>query len=123
MVGKTVLEIIEEEKLQENCLKVGKLLLTGLGKLKDKYEIIGDVRGLGLMTGVELVSNRETKTPLAADKVNQLLEECKDLGLLIGKGGPYGSTLRIKPPMIIDEEDCKFTIDCLDKVLPNIKPN
>jgi len=123
VVGKTVLEIIDEERLQENCLKTGKLLLAGLNKLKDKYEVIGDVRGLGLMVGVEMVANRETKEPLAASKMNQLLEECKDLGLLIGKGGPQGSVLRIKPPMIINKDDVEFTIDCLDKVLKNIKPN
>lgn len=74
------------------------------------------------MVGVELVSDRKTKAYLPADRVNQLLEECKNLGLLIGKGGPYGQTLRIKPPMIIQKEDVEFTLDCLDKVLPNIRP-
>ena len=124
VVGKKVIEIIDSENLQANCLKMGKLLLDGLNRLKDKYEIIGDVRGLGLMTGVELVSNRETKAHLAAVKVNQLLEECKNLGLLIGKGGAKnGSVLRIKPPMCISKDDVEFTLDCLDKVLPNIKPN
>lgn len=123
VVGKTVLEIIDDERLQANCLRTGRLLLDGLNKLKDKYEIIGDVRGLGLMIGVELVADRQTKAPLAADKVNRLIEDCKELGVLIGKGGPVnGSVLRIKPPMIINEADVQFTLDCLDKSLPNIKP-
>lgn len=123
-VGKKVLEIIEDEKLQENCLKMGNLLLNGLNKLKDKYEIIGDVRGLGLMIGVEMVSNRDTKAHLSADRMNQIIEDCKNRGLLIGKGGPYnGSVMRIKPPMCINKDDVEFCLDCLDKVLSNIKPN
>ena len=124
VVGRTVLEIIDEERLQENCLKTGKLLLDGLNRLKEKYEVIGDVRGLGLMIGVELVADRRTKAHLAADRVNQLVEGCKELGVLIGKGGPVnGSVLRIKPPMIINEDDVALTLDALDKVLPSIKPN
>ncbi len=76
----------------------------------------GEVRGLGLMLGVELVRNRQTKEP-ATTETAQVLELCKERGLLIGKGGFFGNTLRIKPPMCLTRDDADFLADCLDEVL------
>src|SRR5207245_2346992 len=84
--GKAVLEVIERENLQANALKIGNYLLAGLEKLKHKHNLIGDVRGKGLLLGIELVKDRATKEP-AGSECAQLLETCKDLGLLLGKGG------------------------------------
>lgn len=84
--GKAVLEIIERENLQQNCSLVGDYLLEGLHNLQDKYECIGDVRGCGLMVGIDLVKNRETKEA-NSELASQIHEVSKDLGLLIGKGG------------------------------------
>src|SRR5436853_1659983 len=82
--GKAVLEVIEKEKLQENALKVGNHILAGLEKLKQKHELIGDVRGRGLMIGVELVKDRNTKEPAKAECA-EIMELCRDMGLLVGK--------------------------------------
>jgi len=112
-VGKTVLEIIDEEKLQQNCARLGTHILEGLAKLKEKHSIIGDVRGRGLMLGIELVNDRETKEPATAECA-QVVERAKELGLLIGKGGLHGQTIRFAPPMCITEADADFLLEALD---------
>src|SRR5438552_14852267 len=71
--GKAVLEVIEREKLQENSLKIGNRILAGLNRLKEKHNLIGDVRGKGLMLGIELVKDRKTKEP-AKEECAQILE-------------------------------------------------
>ncbi len=117
--GRAVLRVIENEGLQENCLRTGAYLTCGLEKLAEKHSIIGQVRGKGLMLGVELVKDRVTKGP-AKEQCAEVFERCKDLGLLIGKGGLWGNTLRIKPPMCIHEADAKFMLDVLDEALTGI---
>ena len=113
--GKAVLETIERDNLQENCTTVGNHLLEGLRGLQAKYECIGDVRGSGLMIGVDLVKNRETKEP-HSQLTSEVHELSKDLGLIIGKGGLYRNVLRIKPPLCISKEDVNFLVDVLDYV-------
>src|SRR5204863_1358873 len=78
-MGKAVLEVIERENLQENSLKLGAHILAGLEKLKAKYNIIGDVRGQGLMLGIELVKDRSTKEAAKAECA-QVLENCREMG-------------------------------------------
>ena len=84
-----------------------------------KHNLIGDVRGLGLMLGVELVKDRSTKVP-AREECAEVFERCKDLGLLIGKGGLWGNTLRIKPPMCITEADAAFMLEVIDEAMSGI---
>ena len=81
--------------------------------LEAKQSIIGDVRGKGLMLGVELVKDRATKEP-AKEETLQVFEQAKDLGLLIGKGGYHGNVLRIKPPLCFTTADVDFLIEVLD---------
>lgn len=90
-VGLSVLDVIEEEKLQKNSLVVGTYFLKCLAELRERFEIIGDVRGKGLMIGVELVSDRATRTPLSAPHVLEIWETCKDMGVLFGRGGLNGN--------------------------------
>jgi alanine-glyoxylate transaminase/(R)-3-amino-2-methylpropionate-pyruvate transaminase len=112
-MGKAVLEVIDREELQRNCLEVGAYCMQGLETLKSKHGVIGDVRGKGLMIGLELVTDRKTKEP-AKDECAQVFERAKELGLLIGKGGFYGNVLRIKPPMCISRADVDFMLEVLD---------
>jgi alanine-glyoxylate transaminase/(R)-3-amino-2-methylpropionate-pyruvate transaminase len=111
-----VLEVIDEEGLQENARVVGGRLKAGLEKLQAVHPLIGDVRGKGLMLGVELVRDRGTKEP-ATKEILDVLDAARDLGLLIGKGGFDGNVLRIKPPLCIGAADVDFALDVLDRVL------
>lgn len=117
--GKAVLEVIDREGLQANSLNVGTYLQTGLRQLAEKHTIIGDVRGKGLMLGVELVKDRTTKAP-AKEETLRIFETAKDLGLLIGKGGYHGNVLRIKPPMCFTKADADFLLAVLDHCLAGL---
>ena len=112
-MGKAVLEVIEKENLQANSLKLGNHILAGLNKLKEKHKIIGDVRGKGLMLGIEMVKDRATKAPASAE-CTAVLEHARDMGLLIGKGGLWGQTIRFAPPMCITQADADFLLEVLD---------
>ena len=112
-MGKAVLEVIEQEKLQENSLKQGTRIKDGLERLKAKYRIIGDVRGKGLMLGVEMVKDRTTKEPAKAE-CSEVLEYAREMGLLLGKGGLWGQTIRFAPPMCITSADADFIIEVFD---------
>jgi alanine-glyoxylate transaminase/(R)-3-amino-2-methylpropionate-pyruvate transaminase len=117
--GLATLEVIDKEGTQANALKVGTYLKERLTGLMDKHPLIGEVRGLGLMLGVELVKDRKTKEPAAAETA-ELLERTKNYGLLIGKGGLFGNVLRIKPPMCINSGDADFIVETIDKALQEI---
>ncbi|XP_058851647.1 alanine--glyoxylate aminotransferase 2, mitochondrial isoform X1 [Acipenser ruthenus] len=103
-------ETIEEDGLQQNSTQVGTYLLTELAKLRDKFGIIGDIRGKGLLIGVEMVKDKVSREPLPGVEMNEIFEDCKDMGLLIGKGGVYGQMSRIKPPMCITKDDADFAL-------------
>jgi alanine-glyoxylate transaminase/(R)-3-amino-2-methylpropionate-pyruvate transaminase len=118
-MGKAVLEVIEQEKLQENSLKLGARILAGLEQLKAKHKIIGDVRGKGLMLGIELVKDRATKEPAKAECM-QVHEAAREMGLLLGKGGLQGHTIRFAPPMCITEADADFLLAVLDEAFATI---
>ena len=114
--GRAVLEVIDEEGIQANAAEVGGHLSRGLEDLARRHDLIGDVRGRGLMLGVELVKDRSTKTP-AKEECLEVFERCRSLGLLIGKGGLQGNVLRIKPPMCLSIADADFMLEVLDTVL------
>jgi alanine-glyoxylate transaminase/(R)-3-amino-2-methylpropionate-pyruvate transaminase len=119
--GLAVLDVIDEEGLQENARVVGGRLLAGLRLLQGKHPLIGDVRGMGLMLGVELVTDRTTRTPASAETL-AVLESAREMGVLIGKGGLAGNVLRIKPPMCITADDVDFALDVLDRSLTAAGP-
>jgi alanine-glyoxylate transaminase/(R)-3-amino-2-methylpropionate-pyruvate transaminase len=116
--GLAVLDVIEEEHLQENSKKLGARFKAGLTRLAKSHQLIGDIRGMGLMLGVELVRDRGTKEP-AKQETLDLLEAAREMSVLLGKGGLYGNVLRLKPPMCITEADVDYAIDVLDRALTN----
>jgi alanine-glyoxylate transaminase/(R)-3-amino-2-methylpropionate-pyruvate transaminase len=114
--GSAVLDVIDDEGLQENCKVVGAHLRKRLDTLKRDHKIIGDVRGMGLMLGMELVRNRTTKEPAKTETL-EVLEQAREMGVLVGKGGIDGSVIRIKPPMCVTKQDADFAADVLDRAL------
>jgi 4-aminobutyrate aminotransferase len=110
------LHIMEREDIPARAARLGAMLRKGLHELAERHPLIGDVRGLGLMQAIELVEDRNTKEP-APKRANALLEAARRRGLLIGKGGLYGNTMRIAPPMLVNEEDIEQCLAILDQAL------
>jgi 4-aminobutyrate aminotransferase-like enzyme len=117
-----VLEFIEENRLLTNVAEVGAYLRSGLEDMALKHPLIGDVRGMGLMQGLELVTDRVAKTPATAETA-RLLEAARKQRLLIGKGGMYGNVLRITPPMNISRSDVDECLARLDRAFQEIETN
>lgn len=107
-----------EEELMANATGMGDYLLAGLRELQKKHEMIGDVRGKGLMIGVELIKDRETKEPAAAER-DQVEIECFHRGLIIQGCGV--STIRLSPPLLINQTQCDFALETLDDALDAVK--
>jgi 4-aminobutyrate aminotransferase len=114
--AKAVIDFIEEQNLMRNCAETGAYLRGRLEELQLKHEIIGDVRGMGLMQAIELVEDRERKTPATAQTV-AILEAARRRRLLMGKGGMFGNVLRVTPPMNIGRADVDHFIEMLDASL------
>ncbi len=119
VAARATIQVIEEENLLENAHTVGTYFRGKLEGLKEKYPVIGDVRGMGLMQALELVKDRQTKEP-APEATNQLLERARDNALLIGKGGLYGNVIRLSPMLNITKPDVDEAIKLLDKSLSEV---
>jgi 4-aminobutyrate aminotransferase-like enzyme len=115
-VGLAVLDVIRDEALRENALSTGEFLLAGLRALAARHPIIGDVRGLGLFLGFELVRDPATREPAAAE-ASALVDRMKDLGVLLSTDGPFHNVIKIKPPMVFSRADAGMLLDRLDAAL------
>ena len=117
--GIAVLDVIRDENLMENALSVGAHLREGLSRLRDRHMLIGDVRGVGLATGVELVRDRITKEPASAE-ATRLLGLLRDEGVLIGGEGKFGNVLKIRPPIVFTQEHAEIAVAALDRALARL---
>jgi len=115
-VGLAVLDAIEEEGLQAHAHHVGSGLKKQLETLKQHHPIIGDVRGMGLFLGIELVRDRETRDPADAE-ATEIIERMKEHGVLLSKDGPWQNVLKVKPPMVFSEADAELLAAMLAEVL------
>ncbi|XP_072113587.1 alanine--glyoxylate aminotransferase 2, mitochondrial isoform X9 [Mobula birostris] len=106
-------EVIDEEGLMQNAEARGTDLMLQLSDLRKEFEVVGDVRGKGLMVGLELVRSKESREPLPPTDMRRIWEDCKEMGLLLGIGGIFGQTFRLKPPMCISQEDVDFAVAVL----------
>lgn len=113
------MSIIAEEKLSENAMRVGKYLMDGFEQLMARHDIIGDVRGRGLLMGIELVKDRNSKAH-ATQEAARLLDVCKDHGVLLGKGGLYGNVIRVAPPLTINTGQADRLLEVVDKALAEL---
>ncbi|MGW8268774.1 MAG: aminotransferase class III-fold pyridoxal phosphate-dependent enzyme, partial [Longimicrobiales bacterium] len=115
-IGLAVLDVMEEERLQENARIVGGYLLQGLRRLGDRFPLIGDVRGLGLYIGVELVKDRSTRSP-ATVEADRLKERLREHRLLLSTDGPQHNVLKIKPPLVFTRADANRLVETMARIL------
>jgi len=116
--GLAVLQAIEEENLQENARVVGDYFKKELKKLQKSHRLVGEVRGLGLFLGVELVKDRDTKEP-ATQEASAVVEKMKQRGILLSTDGPFRNVLKIKPPIVFSKNNVDQVVEALDEVLRN----
>ncbi len=114
--GRAVLEVIHDDRLQENAKTVGAALLQRLTDLKGRYEAIGDVRGRGLMLAIEMVKDRSSKEP-DPDTTAAVFEATRESGVILSKSGAYQSCLRMVPPLCLSLDDVDTVADGLDRAL------
>ena len=114
--GIAVLDVIEREGLMENARITGDYLREGLLGLMNRHTWIGDVRGMGLLVGVELVRDRQTLEP-AGPETERVLNHMRDNFVLVGREGPHGNVLKIRPPLAFQCEHANILVDALDKAL------
>ena len=115
-IGLAVLDVIHDEDLQARAGLVGRQLLGGLTALKTRHAVLGDVRGLGLFVGVELVADRQTRAPDGA-AATYLANRMRDAGILLSTDGPDHNVLKIKPPLCFGFEDADRLVTTLDRLL------
>jgi 4-aminobutyrate aminotransferase-like enzyme/Ser/Thr protein kinase RdoA (MazF antagonist) len=114
--GLAVLDVMADERLQERARHVGDHFLAGLRRLAEKHALIGDVRGSGLFLGVELVRDRRTLEPAAAEAA-YIVERLRELGVLAGTDGPLHNVIKIRPPLCIGEADADLFVSTLEAIL------
>ncbi len=117
--GLATLEVIDEELIQERALKLGGYLREKLLILQERYPLIGEVRGMGLLQAIELVTDRQTREP-ATEQTRQVVEAARRRGLLVGKAGSFWNTIRLAPPMCVTKPDIDFLADALDGCLREV---
>lgn len=118
--AKITMDVIREEKLVENAKAMGNLLKDGIKQMAKKHTLIGDVRGRGLLLGVELVKNRDTKVH-ATQECIQFMDECKNRGLLLGKGGLMGNVVRLAPPLSINKDQIHSMLEIMDQAFSTVE--
>lgn len=116
VAGLAVLEAIERDKLLERADRLGKLAKSRLDAMKEKYTIIGDVRGIGLSLGIELVKDRESKEP-APKETAEILKRCHAYGLIVMSCGPLKNIIRLMPPIVIEDEELALGLDILEAAI------
>ena len=117
--GLKVLEVIERDHLLERSNEIGRICMEKFNQWKDVYEVVGDVRGLGAMIGIEFVKDKKTKEP-AAEFVSLLIKECADHGLLIESAGTYGNVIRFLAPLVITDAQLNAGFDIMEKAIQRL---
>lgn len=112
--GRAVLQVIRDERLQENAARVGAALKQGMLDLQRAHPLIGDVRGEGLMLAIELVSDPHTRTP-ATRETAAVFEQTRHHGIVVSKSGPHRSVLRMVPPLCLSMSDVPTVLEALDQ--------
>lgn len=119
-VGLAVLDVVRDEALQLHAHQVGAHLLGGLRDMARRHTLVGDVRGSGLFLGVELVRNRDTLEPAAAE-ASYVSNRMREEGILLGTDGPHHNVVKIRPPMPFDDGNADWLVEVMDRVLVELR--
>ena len=114
--GLAVLDVLAEEHLQENALRVGSYLIARLKSLQEKHALIGDLRGSGLFLGIDLVTDRESREP-APNQATYVVNRLRERGILTGTDGPYHNVIKLRPPLVFSQTDADLFVATLDIIL------
>lgn len=114
--GLAVLDVLRDENLQANALRMGEHLLHALRELQARHPLIGDVRGMGLFLGIDLVTDRGTREP-ATLQASHIVNRLRARGVLAGTDGPFHNVIKLRPPMIVSVADIELFVGVLDEVL------
>ena len=120
-IGNAVLDVIEDEGLVARAARLGEQFLAGLEDLQQRHAVIGDVRGVGVFLGVEIVANRATREPAPA-VARAIINRMRAYGVLLSTDGPFDNVLKIKPPMVLTRGDIDMALRALDATLREIRP-
>jgi 4-aminobutyrate aminotransferase-like enzyme len=115
-VGLAVLDVVRDEKLQENAHRVGEYWVAGLAELQKRHKLLGDIRGSGLFLGLDLVTNRETHEP-ASLQASYVVNRLRERGILAGTDGPHHNVIKLRPPLIFTQENADLFNETLDGIL------
>jgi len=115
-VGMAVLDVLQDDALQQNALKIGSQWIRDLQSLQARYPVIGDVRGSGLFLGIDLVNSQETRAA-APDQASYVVNRLRELGILAGTDGPFHNVIKLRPPLIFSGKDAEHFTSELASVL------
>lgn len=121
-VAKAVMEVLERDNLRDHATRVGNHLLNSLKQLMNKHSLIGDVRGIGLFVGIELVKDREKRIP-ATEEAEHIVSRMKEEMILLSCDGPDRNVLKLKPPMVFSAANVDHVVKVLDEVLEELSDN
>jgi 4-aminobutyrate aminotransferase-like enzyme len=113
------IDVMSDERLPQNATVRGDEMMNSLIEFKEKYSLVGDVRGKGLIIGIELIKDKN-KTP-APEEARQIRKLCREAGVLIGLGGVFGNVLRLQPPLVLTAEESQRVLDVLEKSLVTLR--
>jgi len=114
-----VLEIFEKENLVEHSAHMGAYIKKGLQHIGDNCTYVGDVRGCGLVMGIEFVKDKRTKDP-APELIRPMIDKCAENGLLVGSVGMYGNVIRVAPPLVITQQQADESLAVIERVLSSL---
>jgi 4-aminobutyrate aminotransferase-like enzyme len=117
--GTANVEVLLEERLPQRSRELGAWAMDRLREMAQRHPLVGEVRGAGLMIGLELVRDRDTKEPAPAEAA-QVRRLCREEGVLLGVGGPNGNVVRVQPPLVIEQEQLDRALTVLDRALATV---
>ena len=115
-----ILDIMDSEKLTDNSARIGAYMKERLTAMMAKCPYLGDVRGMGLVMGLEFVKDQKTRAP-APELIKPVIDTCANRGLLVGSVGMYGNVIRVAPPLVITQAEADESLDIMAGVLKTLR--